>query len=30
MIKLNENIKKMLHGNREVSFRYDLLNYDEV
>lgn len=30
MIKLDENIKKMLHGNRQISFRYDLLNYDEV
>lgn len=30
MIKLDDNIKKILHGNREVSFRYDLLNYDEV
>ncbi len=30
MIKLNKNIIDMLHGSREVSFRYDLLNYDEV
>ena len=30
MIKLDDNIKKILHGSREISFRYDLLNYDEV
>lgn len=30
MIKLDNHIKDMLHNNREVSFRYDLLNYEEV
>lgn len=30
MIKLEQNTIKMLHSNREVSFRYDLLNYNET
>lgn len=30
MIKLDKDIIDMLHSSREVSFRYDLLNYDEV
>lgn len=30
MIKLENNITNMLHSNREVSFRYDLLNYNET
>lgn len=30
MIKLEENIINMLHNDREVSFRYDLLNYEEI
>lgn len=30
MIKLEKNIINMLHSNREVSFRYDLLNYNET
>lgn len=30
MIKLDKNIISMLHSAREVSFRYDLLNYDEI
>lgn len=30
MIKLEKDIINMLHSNREVSFRYDLLNYNET
>lgn len=30
MIRLEKNIINMLHSNREVSFRYDLLNYNET
>lgn len=30
MIKLEKNIINMLHSNREVSFRYDILNYNET
>lgn len=30
MIKLDENIIDMLHNNREISFRYDLLNYNQT
>lgn len=30
MIKLEKDIIEMLHSSREVSFRYDLLNYDEA
>lgn len=30
MIKLNNKIINMLHNNREVSFRYDLLNHNET
>lgn len=30
MIKLEKNIIDMLHSNREISFRYDLLNYNET
>lgn len=30
MIKLEKNIIDMLHNNREISFRYDLLNYNEI
>jgi len=30
MIKLEKNIIDMLHSSREVSFRYDLLNYNET
>lgn len=30
MIKLDNEIIKQLHNNREISFRYDLLNYNET
>ena len=30
MIKLEENIINMLHNSREISFRYDLLDYNET
>lgn len=30
MIKLEKNIIDMLHSDREVSFRYNLLNYNEI
>jgi len=30
MIKLNKDIINMLHNSREISFRYDLLNYNET
>jgi hypothetical protein len=30
MIKLEKNTIDMLHSNREISFRYDLLNYNET
>lgn len=30
MIRLEKNIINMLHSSREVKFRYDLLNYEEV
>lgn len=30
MIKLDDYIKKELHSSRKISFRYDLLNYDEI
>lgn len=30
MIKLDDSIKKTLHNNRKVKFRYDLLNYNDV
>lgn len=30
MIKLEKNLINMLHSSREVSFRYDLLNYNET
>lgn len=30
MINLDNNVIDMLHNNREVSFRYDLLNYNET
>lgn len=30
MIKLDKNIINMLHSAREISFRYDLLNYEEL
>ena len=30
MIKLEKNIISMLHGSREISFKYDLLNFDEI
>lgn len=30
MIKLDKNIINMLHSNRGISFRYDLLNYNET
>ena len=30
MINLDNNIKNMLHDNREVRFRYDLVNYNDI
>ncbi len=30
MIKLDQDVIQQLHGNREISFRYDLLNYNEL
>lgn len=30
MIKLNKNVIDMLHSSRNISFRYDLLNFDEI
>ena len=30
MIKLEKNIINMLHNSREISFRYDLLNYNDT
>ena len=30
MIKLEKNIINLLHSNRQISFRYDLLNYNET
>ena len=30
MIKIDENIVDMLHNNREITFRYELLNYNET
>lgn len=30
MLNLTQNMIKALHSNRKVSFRYDLLNFDEV
>lgn len=30
MVKLDKNTINMLHSDREVSFKYNLLNYDEV
>lgn len=30
MIKLEKNIVDILHNNREISFRYNLLNYNDI
>lgn len=30
MINLDNNIKNILHDNREVRFRYDLVNYNDI
>src|SRR5690554_1285547 len=30
MIRLEKDIMDQLHSNREISFRYDLLNYNET